>query len=59
MNAPNLGADWQMQIAMEEQEQRVEEILRKIYDAMVPCGDLKKDEFRELVYLTGVRAKFE
>lgn len=53
------GPDWLMLQALEEQEQRAEETLRKIYTGMVLCGDLEKERFNEIVYLTGCRAKFE
>lgn len=59
MRAEDFGADWQMQMAIEEQEQRATETLQQIYSAMVLCGDLEEKSFKELVYLTGIRAKFE
>lgn len=58
-----MGADdrqgWEALQTLLDQEQRAEETLRQIYNAMVLCGDLEKERFNEIVYLTGVRAKFE
>lgn len=56
----DLGDDWQLLQQMDslEQEQRAEETLRQIYDGMVLRGTLNEKRFNELVYLTGVRAKF-
>jgi hypothetical protein len=48
--------DFQQQL--EEEEQSLSETLRKVYRAMVLCGDLNKSEFDFLVYRTGVREKF-
>lgn len=58
-----MGADdrqgWEALQALSEQEQRAEETLREIYTGMVLCGDLDKERFNEIVYLTGCRAKFD
>ena len=56
----NFGDDWQLLQQMDslEQEERATETLRQIYEGMVLCGDLDEKRFNELVYLTGVRTKF-
>lgn len=56
--AEDLGPDWQMQLYLEEQEHRAEETLRQIYKQLVLNGRLDRERFNELVYLTGVKAKF-
>lgn len=53
-----LSADWQMQLYLQEQEERVTDTLNKIHRHMVLSGRLDNERFNELVYLTGVRAKF-
>lgn len=59
-NMNNFGDDWQLLQQMDslEQEERATETLRQIYEGMVLCGDLDEKRFNELVYLTGVRTKF-
>lgn len=59
MNAPhNVGPDWEMAQYLLEQEERAEITLKKVYQEMVVPGKLDRESFNELVYLTGVRAKF-
>ena len=57
-NSENLGDDWQLLMAVQEQEQRMELLLTEVHREMVVTGKIKPDDFNELVYLTGVRANF-
>ena len=56
-NMENLGDDWRLLMMVHEQEQRMEQVLNKVHTELVP-GKVSENDFKELVYLTGLRAKF-
>ena len=56
-NSENFGDDWRLLMAVHEQEQRMEQVLKQVHIELVP-GKVSENDFKELVYLTGLRAKF-
>jgi len=50
--------DRRLLTTLQEQEQSAEDTLLKIHTDMVLTGKLEPSKFNEIVYLTGLRAKF-
>lgn len=57
-NSENFGDDWRLLMAVHEQEQRMEQVLTQVHNELVVPGKVSENDFKELVYLTGLRAKF-
>ena len=55
-DSENFGDDWRMLMAVHEQEQRMEQVLKQVHTELVP-GKVSENDFKELVCLTGLRVK--